>query len=270
MPKSIVIDPEKVFCQRRHPFLRYPGQRLPEDRRGGTRGLFPRGLPEHLAGHVRHPGVRDDPQRDQDQGRLQGHRLQPRRAGAPLHRPGSRRGGHGLRADARRPHLRLAPQPRRDPGQGLLRHPPAERRASCWRSWSPTATAPCFAPVEKGLQRNGAGPGAAVLRLRRLQRDLRARDRLQPRAGRLHARVLHALRHLSEQRHRGRLGLHRAGRGALQARQPQARHRGVPTSATPPSAAARCGKASPSPPWTSTASCGTSRWAAACRSSSTA
>ena len=41
-------------------------------------------------------------------------------------------------------------------------------------------------------------------------------------------------------------------------------------SATPPSAAVRCGKASPSPPWTSTASCGTSRWAAACRSCSTA
>ena len=52
-------------------------------------------------------------------------------------------------------------------------------------------------PVERGYQ-GGEGPGAALLRLRRLQRDFRARNRLQPRAGRLDARVLHAVRHLSQ------------------------------------------------------------------------
>jgi hypothetical protein len=69
-------------------------------------------------------------------------------------------------------------------------------------------------------------PGRAVLRLRRLQRDLRPRDRLQPRAGRLDARLLHALWHLPQQRHRRRLRIDRPRSGALQAGEPEARHRG--------------------------------------------
>ena len=36
--------------------------------------------------------------------------------------------GMAFSLDARRSHLRLASQPRRDPRQGLLRDPPAERR----------------------------------------------------------------------------------------------------------------------------------------------
>ena len=85
----------------------------------------PDDLRAHLARHVRDPRVRDDPQRDQDQGRLQGRHLQPRRARAPVDRPGGRGRGHGLLADARGPHLRLAPQPRRDSRQGVVGHPPA-------------------------------------------------------------------------------------------------------------------------------------------------
>ena len=75
------------------------------------------------------------------------------------------------------------------------------------------------------LQRVGQRAGAPILHLRRLLRDLRARHRLQPRAGRVDARVLRALRDLPEQRDRRRLGLDRAWRRALQARQPQAGHR---------------------------------------------
>ena len=122
----------------------------------------------------------------------------------------------------------------------------------------------------KGLQRHRAGPGAALLHLRRVQRDLRARDGLQSRAGRIHARLLRAVRHLSQQRDRGRLGFHRARARRCSSASTASPASWWPTSATPRSAAARCGKASPSPPWTSTASCGTSRWAAACRSCSTA
>ena len=75
------------------------------------------------------------------------------------------------------------------------------------------------------LQRVGQRAGAPVLHLRGLLRDLRARHRLQPRAGRVDARVLRPVRDLPEQRDRRRLGLDRAWRLALQARQPQAGHR---------------------------------------------
>ena len=60
------------------------------------------------------------------------------------------------------------------------------------------------------------------------------------------------------------------GAALYQASQSQAGNRGMPTSATPPSAAVRCGKASRFPPWINTASCGTRRSAAACPSCSTA
>ena len=66
-------------------------------------------------------------------------------------------------------------------------------------------------PLEKDHQGSVKDLAVEVPDLRRLQRDLRARDRLQPRPGRLDARLLHALRHLSEQRHCRRLGLDRAG-----------------------------------------------------------
>ena len=45
-------------------------------------------------------------------------------------------------ADAGRPHLRLAPQPRRDPGQGLLRHPQARRADAARHHAVVPATAP--------------------------------------------------------------------------------------------------------------------------------
>ena len=66
-------------------------------------------------------------QRDQNQGRVPGLLLSARRSGAPFHRPGSGGRGHGLFAHSRRPYLRLAPQPRRDSGQGIFGHSPVER-----------------------------------------------------------------------------------------------------------------------------------------------
>ena len=120
------------------------------------------------------------------------------------------------------------------------------------------------------LRRVGRRARAPVLHLRRLQRNLRAGDRLQSRPRRLDACVLRAVRHLPEQRHRRRLGLDRARRRALQARQSSSPASSSPTSATRRSAAGRSGKASPSRPWTNSARSGTRRWAAGCRSCSTA
>ena len=260
----------KGFRQGDDPFLRYPDQRLSKTRRRSW-AVHHRGFPGHLAGHVRDPRVRNHPERDQDQGRVPGRRVQPRRTGASVDRAGSGGRGHGVLADARRPHLRLASQPRRDSGQGIFRHPPARATQQLLEHHgSRIATARCSRPVEKGYR----GPCRAW-RMRFFvygaYSEIFARETgLQPRAGRLDARVLHAVRNLSQQRHRGRLGLHRARRGAVSSESTASRASWSATSATPRSAAVRCGKASRSPPWTSTASCGTRRSAAACRSFSTA
>ena len=82
-------------------------------------------------------------------------------------------------------------------------------------------------PGRESVPGDGEGPRVAVLHLWGVQRDLRARDRVQPRPGRLHARVLHAVWDLPQQRHRGRLGIDCAGRGAFQASQPETGHGGV-------------------------------------------
>ena len=65
----------------------------------------------------------------------------------------------------------------------------------------------------------------AVLRVRRLQRDVRPGDGVQPGPGRVDACLLRPLRHLPQQRHRRRLGVDRPGRSPVQEGQPQARHR---------------------------------------------
>ena len=80
----------------------------------------------------------------------------------------------------------------------------------------------CLRVVEKDATGNDAGPGDRLPRLRRAGRDLRPRHGLQPRLRRLDARLLPAVRHLSEQRDRRRLGRHLRRRGAVQARQPAA------------------------------------------------
>jgi hypothetical protein len=64
-----------------------------------SRPLHDGGLPGHLAGHVRHPGIREHPQRDQAQGQLPGRRPTTTPARPSVHGAGGRRRGHGLRAD---------------------------------------------------------------------------------------------------------------------------------------------------------------------------
>ena len=69
--------------------------------------------------------------------------------------------------------------------------------------------------VEKGEHATVKDLAIDFLLYGAMSRDLRPRDRLQPRPGRLHAHLLHALWHLSQQRHRRRQRHHRHGRGAL-------------------------------------------------------
>ena len=92
---------------------------------------------------------------------MQGFRLSARRPGAPFHRPGSRGRRHGVRAHPRRPHLRFAPQPRRDSGQGIFRHPPVERRAAA-RNHGGVPRRRDSPSGGKGLRRRRAGPGASA------------------------------------------------------------------------------------------------------------
>jgi 2-oxoisovalerate dehydrogenase E1 component len=98
-----------------------------------------------------------------------------------LDRTGSAAVGMAVLARARRSRLRLASQPRRDSGQGIFGDPA-----------SSTTTAPeIMRSYRDGAllgrsnrdTRPAKGAGAPLLHLRRLQRDLRARDRLQSRLG---------------------------------------------------------------------------------------
>ena len=73
-----------------------------------------------------------------------------------------------------------------------------ERRRSCWRSCGRIATARCCVRWRRATAATCRGSRVALLRLRRVQRDLRAGDGLQSRARRLDARLLRAVRHLSE------------------------------------------------------------------------
>ena len=202
-------------------------------------------------------------------GAVQGGHLQPRRSRAPVDRAGGGGGRHGVRARARRPHLRLASQPRRDSGQGIFRDPQAQRR----RAAGDHADVPRrrAAPAgREGLPRRRPGAGGPLLRLRRVQRDLRARNRLQSRARRLDARVLRAVRDLSEQRDRRRLGLDRARARRCSSASIGSRASSSRTSATRRSAAARSGKASRFSAMDQYRTLWDRRSAAACRSSSTA
>ena len=77
--------------------------------------------------------------------------------------------------------------------------------------------------VEKGTRGQREGSGHRLPALRGAGRDLRPRERLQQGHGRLDARLLRTLRQHAQQRHRGRLGGHRGGRGAVQEDQPASR-----------------------------------------------
>ncbi len=212
---------------RRSPSLRHSGERVRQDDRAGARGTTP---PQDFL-HIWQDmcAIREfetDPQRDQDQGRVQGRDLQPRRSGAPLDRAGSGRSRHGVLA--RRPtttsSARIAATARSWPRD----FPPSatQRRRAAARSCRSYRDGALLRPVEKRLQR-GACSGLAVrFFVYGAYSEIFARETGFNRGlGRLDARLLRAVRDLSEQRDRRRLGLDRAWRGALQARQPQAGHR---------------------------------------------
>ena len=154
MPKSIIIEPEKVFAAgRRSHFSDIPVNAYDKTIEQELATYSAEDFLHIWQRHVRHPGVRDHPQRDQDQGRVQGRHVQPRRSRAPLDRAGSGGGRHGVLARARRPHLRLASQPRRDPGQGLFRDPQAQRRRSCCEIMQIVSRRRAAPAGREGLQR---------------------------------------------------------------------------------------------------------------------
>ena len=97
MPKSIIIEPEHVFAPGRIHFADIPVNAYNKTHRGGAAADYSaRGFPGHLAGHVRHPGVRDHPQRDQDQGRYKSITYNHAGPGAPLDRAGGGGGRDGV------------------------------------------------------------------------------------------------------------------------------------------------------------------------------
>ena len=57
MPKSIVIEPEKVFSTGAIHFSDIPVNAYRETVEEERAAHSYRRLPEHLAGHVRHPGI---------------------------------------------------------------------------------------------------------------------------------------------------------------------------------------------------------------------
>ena len=83
----------------------------------------------------------------------------------------------------------------------------------------------CLRVVEQGATGIDEGSGDRLYRLRGAGGDFRPRHRGESRLWRLDARLFPAVRRLSEQCHRRRIGRHLRRRGALQARQPAARHR---------------------------------------------
>ena len=257
MPKSIVIEPREVICQVKHPFVRYPGQRLRPHAGGGAGPLFHRGFSAHLAGYVRDPRVRDHPERDQDQGRLQGRDLQPRRA-RRICRSGRKRRPwawpFSLTPDdhifgSHRSHGEILAK-----GFSAIRQFTEQQLSEIMKSYRDGAM---LRPVEKGVQ----GP------VRELA--VRASSSTEPTARSSRARPASTAGWAAPctRSSRPSASIPTTPSWAARARSLPARRSSSEstasraswsaTSATPRSAAARCGKASPSPPWTSTASCGT-------------
>ena len=174
-------------------------------------------FPEHLARPVRH---------SRPSARRFSTRSKPRRAfngvvynhAGPAHLSIGQGGGrsrHGLLPHARRSHFRLPSQPRRDSGEGLF-HAIRQLSDAQFAGHHEIVPRRRDSPACRARpRRDRQSPGPPLLYLWSVQRDLRARDRLQSRLGRLHARVLRAIWDLSQQRHRRRLGLHCSGRGAV-------------------------------------------------------
>ena len=99
MPKSILIEPEKVFASDTLRLLRFPINAYQQDFR---RGAAPTYSAEDFLDIWRDMcGIREFEtilNEIKIKGAYQGSGLQPRRPGAPLDRTGSRRGRHGVLA----------------------------------------------------------------------------------------------------------------------------------------------------------------------------
>ena len=212
---------------------------LAEERRGAAIDALRR----RAAPHADRARIRDDARRIQVARRLCRDRVRLSRPGAPLDRPGGRRGRRRAGAAPGGPHLRQPPQPRRVHRQGAVGHRTrSTRRRSC-ASWRSIRAAACSAPSSSMSGRPTTRRLAESFpALRAARRDLHALERLQRRHGRQHARLLPALRRLSEQRHRRGFGRHRHRGGALQEARAARRASRSPISATARPAAGRSGR----------------------------
>ncbi len=178
MPKSIPIVPEKVFARGRIHFTDIEINAYQRTIQDEAAVYSPRGLSRHLARHVRHPGVRDDSQRDQDEGR-------PTRASRTDHL-GPAHLSIGQEAAAVGMAFLLTPDDHiygshRSHGEILA------KGFSAIRKMSDAAPAGDHAVLPRRRDPLARGDGATtarvtrtgvqVPRLRRVQRDVRARDR---------------------------------------------------------------------------------------------
>ncbi len=226
MPKSIILEPEKLLAPGPHPLHRHRSQRLQQDDRRGTWTSI-RSRTSSPSGRTCAPSASSRPSSTRSRSRASTRASTTTTSARPTS-PSGRRPRRSAWPSRSRPtttsSARTAATARFSPRASPPSASSSDDRAARHHALLPRRRHP-RARSKKATRGTRAGTGRQVPGLRRLQRDLRARNRLQPRPRRLDARLLRALRHLSEQRHRGRLGLHRAGRGAVQARQPQARHR---------------------------------------------
>ena len=126
MPKSIIVEPEKVLAKDNIHFSDIPVN------------VYDKPVEEELATYSREDLLhifRDmcivrEFENTLNQIKLEGahkrgHLCAPW-AGAPFNRTGSGRGRHGVLARTRRPYLWLTPQSRRDPSQGSVGDSPDE------------------------------------------------------------------------------------------------------------------------------------------------
>ena len=269
MPKSIVIEPARVFTREVIRFADIPVNAYDKTLGRGACRVLAR-TTCCTSGRTCAAFVSSRPAlRRSKQGRLQGHHLHARRSRAPVDRTGSGGRRHGVFADARRSHLRIASQPRRDSGQGLLGDPAPGRWTSAGDHGDLSRRRAAAA------RRDGASTGSV--------KDLARRFFAYGAYSEIFARETGFNRGLGGSMHAffTPFGIYPnnaivGGSGSIA---PERRSSSVstagpasssPTSATRRSAAARSGKASRFRPWISSAPCGTPLSAAGCRSSSTA
>ena len=156
MTKALAIEPEQVFSREvvhpsRHPGQRLPARPLPRRRPATRHG----GFPGHLAPTCAPSGSsRTSSTRSSSRAPIG---ASPTTTPGPPTCPWARRRRPWAWPSRwpRGPHLRVPPQPRRDPGQGLLGHPGAgrrravgdnarlSRRGRARRRWRRVTTAPC-------------------------------------------------------------------------------------------------------------------------------